>query len=81
MSSSALTEVPNAEVPASDHSTGGGEGEVDEVVGRVRPCLKLRTRDGETGQEPSVEGNGAISAGDVTRTLATIYFPLGVDGE
>jgi hypothetical protein len=81
MSSSALTEVPNAEVPASDHSTGGGEGEVDEVEGRVRPCMKLRTRDGGAGLERSAEGNGAINEGDVARTPAMISFPLGVYGE
>jgi hypothetical protein len=67
--------------PPADLGAGGEETVVAEVEGRVRPCMKHHTRDGETGRGPSVEGNGAISDGVVTRTLATISFPLGVDGE
>jgi hypothetical protein len=82
---------PGRSAPASDaddvvippgRGATGESGEVDEDdAGRVRPCMKVRTREGEAGLAPSVGGNGATNDGDEARTLATISFPLGVDGE
>jgi hypothetical protein len=69
-------------IPPGEGATDGESGEVDDDdVGRVRPCMKVRTREGEAGPAPSVGGNGATNEGDEARTLATISFPLGVDGE
>jgi hypothetical protein len=72
--------VSRAAIPPGE-ATGESEEVDDDDAGCVRPCMKARTREGEADLAPSVDGNGATNDGDKARTLATISFPFGVDGE
>jgi hypothetical protein len=74
------TVVSHAAIPPGEATGESGE-EDDDDAGRVRPCMKVRTREGEADLAPSIDGNGATNDGNEARTLATISFPLGVDGE
>jgi hypothetical protein len=58
---------------------GGVNRDEGEETGRVRPCMKVRTRDGEEACEDA--GGDSTKWGGSNLALATISRPLSVIGE